>query len=139
MDTQRQLVEDATDAAFSVAVDTAEAGEGLCLVTSAILGRALADRGVDVQVVVGSFSGAPHWWLVWGDWIIDATRLQFDDGDLITRDHRLYHPGEVFPIGWTDQQLVMEAQRAFQYSGDAQRFVIRMQNRIRDALREPVA
>lgn len=131
--TIRTLVEMATKAASSVAVDTAEAGRGLCLVTSAILGRSLIDRGIDVQVAVGSFTGQPHWWLVWDDLIVDATRMQFDGGDLISDDNHLYEPERVIQVLWTDEQLIQEAERVF-FPYEATAFVSNVQNAIDDEL-----
>jgi hypothetical protein len=129
------LVERATEAAFNVAADTADCGRGLCLITSAILGRALVDGGTeDVSVAVGTSAGEPHWWLTWGDRIIDATRMQFDDGDLISDDHDLYRPARSFPVGWSDDQLIEEAQRVFFYADAAQQFVSRMRREIADSI-----
>jgi hypothetical protein len=106
-----------------------DGGDGLCLVTTAVLGHyTVSMLDETVQAVRGRYNGVDHWWVEHSGVRFDPTRSQFDGGDrfmLIEEHAQHYQSEETFPAGWVTLDLVVaEAQRAFAFPEAAEVFVM---------------
>lgn len=126
------------------AADVADAyspgGEGLCLPVTAAVCYFLNDRGVeDVQGVCGAWNDDAHWWVRVGPWIVDPTRAQFDGGPLVVMADdplaALYEAEGQFPPGWTEEHVMLEAERIFLFSGMGRKFGRALLGRLRTEVR----
>lgn len=112
--------------------DYYDGGAGVCLGVSAFLSRKLVEAGIPHKLVRGEYTDTTgeakaHWWIEANNWVIDASRGQFEEktyrSGVLRSGHPSYRATEAFEPGHTSQELVVaELKRCFIEPAEAEAY-----------------
>lgn len=134
-----ETLESLADEAFGHADRYQPLGAGLCLPVASALCHVLAARNVtEVSAIAGAYIDDAHWWVRVGSFIVDPTRPQFDEErrvvDTRIHEHWQYAPEAAFPPGWSEEHVLLEAERAFYFSFIGRQFGQELLDGLRSAV-----